>query len=72
MSAQGYGLPTLEPTMPATAVVSAQALSPALPLLPKYAMPVNVNPSRTPKMTGNVSMVTSYGPREGTPAPPAY
>uniref|UniRef100_A0A915JI65 Uncharacterized protein n=1 Tax=Romanomermis culicivorax TaxID=13658 RepID=A0A915JI65_ROMCU len=34
-------------------------------------MLVKVNPSTTPKTTGNISVVALYRPREGTPAPPA-
>uniref|UniRef100_A0A915HQ68 Uncharacterized protein n=1 Tax=Romanomermis culicivorax TaxID=13658 RepID=A0A915HQ68_ROMCU len=52
-------------TVPAAAVVSAPALTPALPPPPlKYVTPVTVNPSRTPKMTGHVSVVASYRPME--------
>uniref|UniRef100_A0A915I122 Uncharacterized protein n=1 Tax=Romanomermis culicivorax TaxID=13658 RepID=A0A915I122_ROMCU len=48
-------------TMPAAAVVSAPAPSPALPPLPqKYVTPVNLNTSTAPKTTGHVSVVTSY------------
>uniref|UniRef100_A0A915J0U0 Uncharacterized protein n=1 Tax=Romanomermis culicivorax TaxID=13658 RepID=A0A915J0U0_ROMCU len=58
------------PTMPAIAVVSASASTPALlPPLPKYTMPVTLNPSRTPKTTGDISMVAWYQPTEGTPEP---
>uniref|UniRef100_A0A915L9V5 Secreted protein n=1 Tax=Romanomermis culicivorax TaxID=13658 RepID=A0A915L9V5_ROMCU len=54
----------------ASAVVSALAPSPALPPLPlKYVKPVNLNPSMTPKTTGDLSIVASYRPTEGTLAP---
>uniref|UniRef100_A0A915KVM7 Uncharacterized protein n=1 Tax=Romanomermis culicivorax TaxID=13658 RepID=A0A915KVM7_ROMCU len=47
------------------AVVSALASTSALPPPPlKYAIPVNVNPSTMLKMTGDVSVVTSYRPTE--------
>uniref|UniRef100_A0A915JCX8 Uncharacterized protein n=1 Tax=Romanomermis culicivorax TaxID=13658 RepID=A0A915JCX8_ROMCU len=40
------------------------------PLPPKYSKPVNINPSTTPKTTGDVSLIASYRPTEGTPVPP--
>uniref|UniRef100_A0A915J881 Uncharacterized protein n=1 Tax=Romanomermis culicivorax TaxID=13658 RepID=A0A915J881_ROMCU len=53
-------------------VVSALTPLSALPLRPpKYATPVNINPSTTPKTTGDVSVITSYRLTEGTLAPPA-
>uniref|UniRef100_A0A915HVI7 Uncharacterized protein n=1 Tax=Romanomermis culicivorax TaxID=13658 RepID=A0A915HVI7_ROMCU len=77
-SAQDHGLPTSESDSAcvgflAAAVVSAPTPSPALPLPPwKYVMPVNVNPSRMPKTTGDISMVSLYRPTEGTPGPQAH
>uniref|UniRef100_A0A915INY5 Uncharacterized protein n=1 Tax=Romanomermis culicivorax TaxID=13658 RepID=A0A915INY5_ROMCU len=50
-------------------VVSAPITSPALPPLPKEATLVNINPS-TPKTTGDIIVVSSYRPMEGTPVPP--
>uniref|UniRef100_A0A915JSV3 Uncharacterized protein n=1 Tax=Romanomermis culicivorax TaxID=13658 RepID=A0A915JSV3_ROMCU len=53
--------PNRTPTLPAAAVVLALTpLSAMLPPPPKYAMPVNVNPSTTPKMTGDISVIASY------------
>uniref|UniRef100_A0A915J3I7 CCHC-type domain-containing protein n=1 Tax=Romanomermis culicivorax TaxID=13658 RepID=A0A915J3I7_ROMCU len=48
------------PTVPATAVVSALGLTPALPPPLKYATPITLNPSMMPKLTGDFSIVTSY------------
>uniref|UniRef100_A0A915IZV6 Uncharacterized protein n=1 Tax=Romanomermis culicivorax TaxID=13658 RepID=A0A915IZV6_ROMCU len=53
------------------AVVLVTPLSTLLPPPLKYATPVNVNLSTTPKTTGDVSVIASYRQTEGTPAPPA-
>uniref|UniRef100_A0A915HQ36 Uncharacterized protein n=1 Tax=Romanomermis culicivorax TaxID=13658 RepID=A0A915HQ36_ROMCU len=67
-SAQGYGLPKSDSNT--AAVVSALTpLSALPPPPPKYATLVNVNPPTMPKMTGDISVIASYGPMEGTPAP---
>uniref|UniRef100_A0A915JBN9 Uncharacterized protein n=1 Tax=Romanomermis culicivorax TaxID=13658 RepID=A0A915JBN9_ROMCU len=34
-------------------------------------MPVTLHPSMMPKMTGDISIITSYQLMEGTPVPPA-
>uniref|UniRef100_A0A915HYU7 C3H1-type domain-containing protein n=1 Tax=Romanomermis culicivorax TaxID=13658 RepID=A0A915HYU7_ROMCU len=52
--------PHLNPTMPAAAVVSALAPTPALQPPRKYATSVTLNPSATPKKTSDVSLIVSY------------
>uniref|UniRef100_A0A915HMM9 Uncharacterized protein n=1 Tax=Romanomermis culicivorax TaxID=13658 RepID=A0A915HMM9_ROMCU len=65
--------PNRTPTLPAAAVVSA--LTPLLASLPpprKYATLVNVNSSMRSKTTDYISVIKSYRPTEGTPAPLAH
>uniref|UniRef100_A0A915J4H2 Uncharacterized protein n=1 Tax=Romanomermis culicivorax TaxID=13658 RepID=A0A915J4H2_ROMCU len=52
-------------TMPAAAVVLTLAPTPALPPPPpRYATPVTLHPSMTPKTSGDVRVVASYRPKE--------
>uniref|UniRef100_A0A915J0V0 Uncharacterized protein n=1 Tax=Romanomermis culicivorax TaxID=13658 RepID=A0A915J0V0_ROMCU len=68
-SAQGHGLPTSDPDNACCRSGFGTNSVVGLATTTKISNVVNVNLSTMPKTTGVVSVVASYPPTEGTPAP---